>query len=136
MVIIVKNFIKFRQNWPNGSGEDEFIWIKLNLFIKRCFVPSSVKIGPVGLGKNFLISSMYFSLFHNNLPLEKGRPFILTNLNPLHPRMLCAKFGWNWPSGSGEDDEMWKVYRQTDVRRTTGNQKSLPELKELSAQVS
>ena len=27
--------------------------------------------------------------------------FIWTKLNPLHPRMLCAKFGWNWPSGSG-----------------------------------
>ena len=30
--------------------------------------------------------------------------FIWTNLNPLHPRMLCAKFGWNWLSGSGEED--------------------------------
>ena len=30
--------------------------------------------------------------------------FICRNLNPLHPRMLCAKFGWNWLSGSGEDD--------------------------------
>ena len=27
-----------------------------------------------------------------------------TNLSPHHPRMLCAKFGWNWPSGSGEED--------------------------------
>ena len=26
---------------------------------------------------------------------------IWTNLNPLH---LCAKFGWNWPSGSGKED--------------------------------
>ena len=41
----------------------------------------------------------------NYLPLEKGGPFIWTNLNPLYPRMLCAKFGWNWPSGSGEEDE-------------------------------
>ena len=24
--------------------------------------------------------------------------------------MLCAKFGWNWPSGSEEDDEVLKVY--------------------------
>ena len=24
------------------------------------------------------------------------------NLNPHHPRMLCAKFGWNWSNGSGE----------------------------------
>ena len=31
-------------------------------------------------------------------------PFIWTNLNPLYPRMLCAKFGWNWPIGSGEED--------------------------------
>ena len=31
--------------------------------------------------------------------------FIWTNLNPLHQRMLCAKFGWNRPSGSGEEDQ-------------------------------
>ena len=29
--------------------------------------------------------------------------FIWRNLNPLHPRMLCDKFGWNWLSGSGEE---------------------------------
>ena len=34
--------------------------------------------------------------------MEKGGPFIWTNLNPLHRRMHCAKFGWNCPSGSGE----------------------------------
>ena len=31
-------------------------------------------------------------------------PFIWPNLHPLHPRMLCAKFGWNWPSGFGEEN--------------------------------
>ena len=25
-------------------------------------------------------------------------------MNHLHPRMLCAKFGWKWPSGSIEED--------------------------------
>ena len=30
-------------------------------------------------------------------PLEKG-------LNPNHQRMLCAKFGWNWPRGSGDEN--------------------------------
>ena len=30
-------------------------------------------------------------------------PIIWTTWNPLYPRMLCAKFGWNWPSGSGKD---------------------------------
>ena len=48
-----------------------------------------------------------------NVNWEKKKPFfyflviewfsIWTNLNPLHPRMLCAKFGWNWPIGSEED---------------------------------
>ena len=28
-------------------------------------------------------------------------PFICTNLNPLHLRMLCAAFCWNWAIGSG-----------------------------------
>ena len=37
--------------------------------------------------------------------------------------MLCAKFGWNWPSGSGEEDENLKSLRrqrrQRRRRRTT-----------------
>ena len=37
------------------------------------------------------------------LPLEKNGPSIWTNLNSLHPKMICVKFGWNWPSGSGEE---------------------------------
>ena len=50
--------------------------------------------------------------------------FIWTNLNPLYPRMLCAKFGWNWPSGSREDENVNSLQtdRQTDEqtdRQTT-----------------
>ena len=30
--------------------------------------------------------------------------FIWRNLNPLHPKMLCAKIVWNWLSGYGEED--------------------------------
>ena len=44
-------------------------------------------------------------------PLEKKvGPLISTNLIPHHPRMHCAKFGCNWPSGSGEKDffKCWK----------------------------
>ena len=46
-------------------------------------------------------------------------PYIWTKLNPLHPRMLCAKFGWNWPSGSGEDENVnsLQMDRRTDNRR-------------------
>ena len=28
--------------------------------------------------------------------------------------IVCAKFGWNWPSGSGEKDGNVKKYKQTD----------------------
>ena len=36
----------------------------------------------------------------------------LKNLNSLHSRVICAKFGWNWLSGSGEEDENVKSLRQ------------------------
>ena len=45
-------------------------------------------------------------------------PFIWAKLNPSHPMMVCAKFGWNcWLSGSWEEDEnvkCWQTDRQTD----------------------
>ena len=57
---------KFGWNWPCGSKEEDFF--------------------------NFV---NVFSLFRNYLPLEKDSAFIWTNLNPLHPRILCDKFCWN-----------------------------------------
>ena len=47
---------------------------------------------------------MYFCKFIIISPWKRAGPFIWTNLNPLHPRMLCAKFGWNWRSGFEEED--------------------------------
>ena len=81
---------KFDWNWTGGSGEEDF-----------------------------LILSMYFSYFVIISPSKKVGPFIWTILNPLHPRMLCAKFGWYWPSGFGEEDENVKSLQtdgQTDGR--------------------
>jgi hypothetical protein len=46
--------------------------------------------------------------------------------------MICANFGYKWLSSSGEEVENVKV-KQTDVRRTIGDQKSSLEL---STQVS
>ena len=65
---------KFNWNWPSGSWED--FWILLSYF------------------RYFVITSSW----------QKAWPFIRTNLNPNHARMLFAKFGWNWPSGSWEED--------------------------------
>ena len=85
---------KYGWNWPSSSGEEDF-----------------------------LISSMYFHYFVIIYPWKRAGSFIWTNLNPLHPKMLCTKFGWNWPSGSGEEDENVKSLqtdgqtdRQTDRR--------------------
>ena len=44
--------------------------------------------------------SMYFRYFVIISPFKRAGPFIWTN----HPRMLCAKFSWNWLSDSGEED--------------------------------
>ena len=46
-------------------------------------------------------------------PLKRDVAFIWTNLNPQglnNPRMLCAKFGSNWSSGSEENFWMSFMY--------------------------
>ena len=50
-------------------------------------------------------------------PLGRTWPYIWTNLNPVQPGILCAKFGWNWPSGCGEEDENVKNLRQRQRRQ-------------------
>ena len=77
---------------------------------------------PSGSGEDFLISAIYFRYFLIIYYLKRAWSFIWTNLNPLNSRMLCAKFGWNWPSGSGEEDE--NVTSLQMDGRTTSNQKS------------
>ena len=59
---------------------------------------------------------MYFWYFVIISISKRARLFIWTNFNPLHPGMLCAKLGWNWPSGSGEEDEN-EFLRQQQPRR-------------------
>jgi hypothetical protein len=75
---------------------------------------------------------MYIVLlvFPNYLLLEKS--WDIPFMNPIPQRMICAKYGQNWPSGSGEEVENEKVYRRTN-RQTPDNQKSSLEL---SAQVT
>ena len=74
---------KFQLSWLSGSWEEDF-WKFLEIF------------------HYFLIIS----------PFKRVWPLIFTTLNPLCLRMICAKFGWNWPSSSWEDVE--NVNGQTD----------------------
>ena len=83
-----------------------------------------LKLAQLFLRKTFLNFINVFLLFRNYLPLEKdGTLHFGANLDSLHHRMLCAKFGWNWPSGPGEEDGNVKSVqtdRQMD-KRTTDN---------------
>ena len=54
----------------------------------------------------------FFCYFIIISPWKRAGPFIWINLNPLHPKMSCAKFDWNWPSGSGVVDENVKSLQQ------------------------
>ena len=47
------------------------------------------------------VSSLYPYYMYLPWKWKRTEPFIWTNLNSYHPIMLCTKFGWKWPSGSG-----------------------------------
>ena len=81
-------------------------------------------IWPNGFGGDFKMSSMYFCYFVIISRWERAKLLIWTNLIFLYPRMLCANFGWNWPSGSSEEDENVKSFQTDRSRRTTGDQNS------------
>ena len=85
-------------------------------FTQACFVPSFVEIGPLVLEKN--IFKMYQCIFAIS-PLWKGQdPSFEQIWTPLHLRILCAKFGWNWPNGSGEEEEKVKSLQQQRLLTT------------------
>ena len=46
---------------------------------------------------------MCLLLFSNYRSLEKGRALHLNKLESPPPKEVCAKFGWNWHSGSVEE---------------------------------
>ena len=91
---------KFDWNWPSNFRGDFKI---SSMYFDEILKFSSLELlGPVILEKNILKFHQCILLFRSQLPLKKG--MALTNLNLHHPRMPCVKFGWNWPSGSGEED--------------------------------
>ena len=71
------------------------IFINLNSITHGCFGPSLLKIGPYCRKlKKFWIPSIYFRSFVIISVWKRMWPFFRTNLNPLHPTMLCAKLNW------------------------------------------
>ena len=64
-------------------------WQILKIFFSRATEPIST-------------SSIYFRYFVINTVWQREGTFNRTKLNSLYLRMICAKFGWNWLSGSWE----------------------------------
>ena len=74
-----------------------FIWTKLSFHHPRMNGAKFFWNWPSVLEKKyFFISSMFFRYFVIISSWKRTEPFIGININPLYPKMLCAKFGWNW----------------------------------------
>ena len=132
---------KFGWSWLSGSGEEDFLILSMYFHYFVNYLPFEkgrpflwTKLNPLylimycanfgwnwlsGSGEDFLISPMYFRYFLIVSPCKKAGPFFWINMNHLLSRMLCAKFGWNRPSGSGEEDENVTSLRQWRRQRTT-----------------
>ena len=115
-----QKIFKFRQyifaillSAPLGKG-----WGPTSIpFNQWCFVPCLVEIGSVVLVKKIFKFRQYIFAISLLSPVRKAGPLVWTNLNSLYPRMLCAKYCWNWPSGSGEEEENVKSWRQQRLWR-------------------
>ena len=56
------------------------------------------EIGPVALEKNiFKFQQFYFCYFISFSTWNYTRTFVWTNMNSIHPRILCVKVGWSCP---------------------------------------
>ena len=109
-------FSLFRNNLPFEKG------VALHLDKLESHLPRDtlcqfwLKLAQWFLSKRFLKIVYLYLLLPNDLPLGKGVALHLNKLESPHLAILCAKFGWIWPSGSEEEDEMWKVNRRTGRR--------------------
>lgn len=73
-----------------------FYWQTLNL-------PNNRQLCSWYLENNIFIKRYPISPFPHYFHFEGTRPSIWKNLKAVHPRMFCARFGWYWTSGSGEE---------------------------------
>ena len=89
---------------------------------KDAFYQSKVEIGVLVLEKKFLNIFQCNFAISKYLPLEKDGRLHLNKLESTSPNLLCAKFGWNWPTGSGEEEvnvKSWQQRGQIVIRKIT-----------------
>ena len=126
--------------WPSGSLEKKisikFCWcifttlyfVIISLWKKGALqlnkpeslshkntVPYLDEIGTLVLEKIF-VNVLFLAIFFYSLWKMAAELFLWLNLIPIHPRMFCAKFSWNWTCGFGEEDfQMSSVYFQIPI---------------------
>jgi hypothetical protein len=76
-----------------------------------------IEFGQLVLEKKIFKIFRAFLLFRSYLPLEKSDPLHLNKFETPLPKDDMCQVWLKWRSGSGEEVEKVKVYRQT-VRRT------------------
>jgi hypothetical protein len=135
---------KFDWFWQAGSGKDFFLKFECNFTLlllsplgegqspsfEQIWIPSPkddlcqvcLKLAQ-WFWRRFLNDTTSFLHFCDYFPFEEDLALIWTKLNSLHLKIICTKFDWILPSGSGEEAEYVKVYRRTD-RRTPDNERS------------
>ena len=96
---VVKDFhcVAIIYSWRN-AGKFEFP------SPKKTFVLSLVEISPANIEEKTFKKYIYiYYVVPIISPEQMAKPVIWCRLNPLYSKIFCAKFGWNWPSGSGEE---------------------------------
>ena len=81
----------------------------------RCYIPSFVEIGPAVPEKK--IFEGFFSIYGHGGHLGHVTWTPRTNFQSPISWRLHMKFGFNRPSGFGEED-VWKCWQQTDIQTT------------------
>jgi hypothetical protein len=93
-------------SWPLGT----LICKSLNLRYVRYLSCTSELFWLIGSWEEkFSMISHHICIFVIFSPLKKTWPFICIILNSLHPRMICTKFDWNWPTGSEGEDFFFNI---------------------------
>ena len=127
-------YANFDWIWPSGYNEyfviippckraRTFICTNLNPFTKGCMVPNLVDIGPVVLIEDFKISSIFFSIFRNYLPLKWGGALHLNKLESSSLKdalwqIWLKLVQWFWK-------RKWKCENDDDGQRTNSKKSSL-----------
>ena len=120
----------FHYNWTPPLPNDTLyqVWLKLaKWFFSRRFLNDvnelslcgyylplekcmALKLAKWFLSSRFLNGVNEIPLCGYYLRLKKCMALKFHKSDYLYPRILCVMFGWNWPSGSGEDFQKFFLY--------------------------